>query len=100
MMQTIIGGTITGVIILVVGALAARLLVSSKTEDAMYSANRKIHSIDEKLSEHIVGSENRNILILESLLTIMLTMKKFDNDEKIDKELKKLNDYIINKSAK
>ena len=100
MNEAIIAGVVTGVIMLAVGALFGRFTVRTKTAGEVSELNSGLKETRKKLSEHIEESEERNELILESLLAIMLTLKKGAANGEIDGALERLNSYTIRKGSK
>ena len=100
MIETIIASVGAGVIMLIVGAICGRLSIKTKTQEDVKGMGKGLEETRKKLDEHIEKSEERNALILDSLLAIMLTLKKRDGDARIDAALDSLNDYIIHKGSK
>ena len=100
MSETILAGVITGVIMLAAGALFGRLSVRTKTSNEVTELTRGLKQTNIRLEEHIEESEERNELILESLLAIMLTLKKGAANGEIDGALERLNCYTIRKGSK
>ncbi len=99
MTENIISGTLTGVIMLIVGALMAKVSLRSKAEESVIEVSRRMRTVESALKEHIEESGMRNQVILESLLAIMLSIKKQGSDKKIEEALHSLNNFIINKGA-
>lgn len=85
---------------LIVGALAGRITIRTKTAKRVNDMGQKMITLEKKLDEHLVESEERNELILESLLAIMLTLKKGSANGEIDGALERLNSYTIRKGSK
>ena len=100
MSETILAGVITGVIMLAAGALFGRLSVRTKTSNEVTELTRGLKQTNIRLEEHIEESEERNELILESLLAIMLTLKKGAANGEIDGALERLTCYTIRKGSK
>ena len=100
MTQTVLSGTLTGVLVLVAGTLIARFSLKTKAQESIEEIERRVASLGRELKEHTCESEQRNELMLQSLLAIMLTIKKHDENSKIDEALKELNEYIIHKGSK
>ena len=94
-----IGGIALSIALLIIGAILAQMVICTKSDNSFRAANRKIKQVDEKITEHIIKSANRNDVVLQSLVAIMTTLKKVDVDKegKMDIALKNLNDYVINK---
>ena len=97
-MLAVIGGIALSIALLIIGAILAQMVICTKS-DSFRAANRKIKQVDEKITEHIIKSANRNDVVLQSLVAIMTTLKKVDVDKegKMNIALKNLNDYVINK---
>lgn len=100
MTQTIISGTLTGVLVLIAGTLITRLSLRTSAQGALEELERRLGTVENGLKEHSEHSEERNELVLQSLLAIMLTLKKREGDARIDAALDSLNDYIIHKGSK
>ena len=100
MTETIITGVIVGVIMLVIGALVGRFTVRTKTADNVEDMGRELHDTEEELHEHIKVAEERNQIILESLLAILLTLKRGNANGEADGALKKLNEFMLHNSSK
>ena len=100
MKETILAGVLTGIIMLLIGALAGRITIHTKTAKRVNDMGQKMITLEKKLDEHLVESEERNELILESLLAIMLTLKKGAANGEIDGALERLNSYTIRKGSK
>ena len=100
MAETITASVAAGVIMLIIGALLGRLTINTKTQEDVEGMGRGLEETRKKLDEHIEKSEERNALILDSLLAIMLTLKKGSANGEIDGALKKLNDYNIKQGSR
>lgn len=100
MIETITTGVIVGVIMLAIGALVGRITLKSKTADNVEGMGRKLHETEDELHEHIKISEERNQIILESLLAILLTLKRGNANGEADAALKKLNEYMLHNSSR
>ena len=100
MTQTIISGTLTGVLVLIAGTLITRLSLKTGAQSAIEELERRLGAVENGLKEHAGRSEERNELVLQSLLAIMLTLKKREGDARIDAALNSLNEYIIHKGSK
>ena len=100
MAETITASVAAGVIMLIIGALLGRLTIKTKTQEDVKGMGWGLEETRKKLDEHIEKSEERNALILDSLLAIMLTLKKGSANGEIDGALKKLNDYNIKQGSR
>ena len=60
MRETILAGVLTGVIMLIVGALAGRITIRTKTAKRVNDMGQKMIRLEKKLDEHLVESEERN----------------------------------------
>ena len=100
MAETIIASVIAGVIMLIVGAIVGRISVRSKTAVSVDELGRELNKTQEELDKHIEVAEERNQIILESLLAILLTLKRGKCNGEADEALKRLNEYMLHQGSK
>lgn len=98
-MSEVLRGVVVGVIMLAVGALAGRLTLRTKTQEDVRKISGELLATKQQLSSHISLSEERNGMILESLLAILLTLKKGRANGEADAALKKLNEFMLKNSS-
>ncbi|MBQ9709491.1 MAG: hypothetical protein IJV67_02595 [Clostridia bacterium] len=100
MTQTILASVIAGVIMLIIGAVVGRFTVKTKTAGEVEDMGRELQDAEDELHEHIRIAEERNEMILESLLAILLTLKRGNANGEADEALKKLNEYMLHNCSR
>lgn len=85
---------------LFVGAVVGRISVKSKTALEVDELNARVKATKREFDEHIKASEERNEIILDSLLAILLTLKRGKCNGEADEALNRLNSYMLHQSGK
>lgn len=100
MWENILTSVFGGVILLIIGGIVGRISLKSKTALEVDELNQKMNSTQEDFEEHIKTSEERNEIILNSLLAILLTLKRGKCNGEADEALEKLNAYMLHRCGK
>lgn len=85
---------------LIVGAVVGRVSVKSKTALEVDELNERLKATKREFEDHIKTSEERNEIILDSLLAILLTLKRGKCNGEADEALSRLNSYMLHQSGK
>lgn len=100
MWENILTSVLGGVILLFVGAVVGRISVKSKTALEVDELNARLKATRREFDEYIKASEERNEIILDSLLAILLTLKRGKCNGEADEALNRLNSYMLHQSGK
>lgn len=100
MWENILTSVLGSVILLIVGAIVGRVSVKSKTSLEVDELNTRLKATRREFEEHIKASEERNEIILDSLLAILLTLKRGKCNGEADEALNRLNSYMLHQSGK